>query len=113
MTHIGLLMERFDNEDAEHCRSSAQRLRYSLENDKATVRGRGPLYEAIEDLEGACRRFGHAGGHDAVAYSQNPESFLHSLSTLRRIFAQRLGMIAEMFDLTPSPEVRRLIDDAK
>jgi hypothetical protein len=110
MKNVGLLYERFDNEDAEYCRRSADRLRYSFENDKSAVRNEGPLHKAIDDMESACRRFVRIGGPNAINHMSDRDLFVHNLNTLRRIFGQRLGLIVEMFALTPSPEVQRLID---
>jgi hypothetical protein len=113
MKNVGLLNERFHNEDAEYCRRSADRLRYSLENDKSAVRNEGPLHQAIDDMESACRRFVRIGGANGINHVNDSAQFVHNLNTLRRIFGQRLGLIADMFAITPSPEVQSLIDNAR
>jgi hypothetical protein len=108
-----LLRDRFDLEDEEHCRRSADALRGVLEGEMLTVQGRGMLLSALQDMRRACTTFVTAAGPKAKWFKKDDELFRHHLVILRTVFAQRVGLIAEQFELRPSDEVRQIIDFAR
>lgn len=105
-----LLRERFSREDEEYCRRSADALRGVLEAEMLTVQGRGMLLSALQDMRRACTIFVTEAGPKAKWFEQDDQLFSHHLVILRTVFAQRVRLIAEEFELNPSAEVMQIIN---
>jgi hypothetical protein len=105
-----LLTGRFGREDEEYCRRSAHTLRGVLEGQMLTVQGGGMLLTALRDMRRACTTFVTAAGPKAKVFEKDNELFRQHLMILRTVFAQRVGLIAEEFELETSDEIRQIID---
>ncbi len=105
-----LLRDRIMDEDYEECRKSAHDLRKVFENEMLTVSGGGFLLRALMDLQAACTNFVSAAGRKSEAFRRDDDLFRYHLVVLREIFAQRVGLIVEEFDLLVTPEIQEVID---
>lgn len=105
-----LLRDRIMDEDYEECRKSAHDLRKVFENEMLTVSGGGFLLRALMDLQVACTNFVSAAGQKSEAFRRDDDLFRYHLVVLREIFAQRVALIVEKFDLLITPEIQEMID---
>lgn len=105
-----LLRTRAHDEDFESCRESAQELRKVLEAELLAVRGKGFFFEALSDMQKACRIFVSAAGTNSQDFRRDPRLFVTHLNILRDVFSQRVRLIVERFDLTVSDELQALLD---
>lgn len=104
-----LLRDRIGQEDYEECRKSAHQLRKVFENEMLAEQGNGFLLLAITDMQNACTTFVSAAGRNSENFRQDDELFRYHLVVLREIFAQRLGLIVDKFDLPVTPEVQQIV----
>jgi hypothetical protein len=105
-----LLRDRVMDEDYEECRESAHDLRKVFENEMLAITDGGFLLRAITDMQTACTNFVSAAGRHSEAFRRDDELFRYHLVVLREVFAQRVKLIVERFDLRPTPEVQAIID---
>lgn len=92
------------------CRKSAHDLRKVFESEMLAVRGRGFLLRALMGLQAACTSFVSAAGRKSEAFRRDDELFRYHLVVLREVFAQRVGLIVERFNLIVTPEIQEIID---
>jgi hypothetical protein len=107
-----LLRDRMMDEDYEECRKSAHELSKVFEGEMLTVEGKGFLFRALMDMQTACTNFVSAAGHKSQAFRGDDELFRYHLVVLREVFAQRVGLIVERFDLPATPEIQQIIERA-
>jgi hypothetical protein len=107
-----LLRDRAIYEDHEECRESAHDLRKVFENEMLAVTDGGFLLRAITDMQTACTNFVSAAGRHSEAFRRDDELFRYHLVVLREVFAQRVRLIVETFDLQVTPEIQQVIDFA-
>ncbi|WP_137123472.1 hypothetical protein [Segeticoccus rhizosphaerae] len=107
-----LLRDRLLAEDYEECRESAHDLRKVFENEMLAVTDRGFLLAAITDMQTACTNFVSAAGRDSANFRRDDELFRYHLIVLREVFAKRLRLIVEKFDLQVTPEIQAVINFA-
>lgn len=107
-----LLRDRVMDEDYEECRESAHDLRKVFENEMLAVTDGGFLLRAITDMQTACTNFVSAAGRHSEAFRRDDELFQYHLTVLREIFARRVRLIVENFDLHVTPEIQQVMDYA-
>ncbi|MGR0220873.1 hypothetical protein [Agromyces sp. ZXT2-6] len=107
-----LLRDRLNQEDYEECRRSAHELRKIFENEMLAENGAGFLLHAMTDLQNACTTFVSAAGRNSENFKRDDELFRYHLVVLREVFAQRMSLIVERFDLPISTEVQQIISFA-
>jgi hypothetical protein len=105
-----LLRDRLMDEDYEECRESAHDLRKVFENEMLAITDGGFLLRAVTDMQTACTNFVSAAGRHSEAFRRDDELFRYHLVVLREVFAQRVKLIVEEFDLRVTPEVQAIID---
>ena len=104
-----LLLGRFNAEDQEYCRRSADDLRGVLGGEMLAVRDGGMLLAALRDMRRACNIFVSAAGPEAKEFKTDDDLFSYHLVILRTVFAQRVGHIVEEFELDATDEVKQII----
>lgn len=105
-----LLRDRLMDKDYEECRESAHDLRKIFENETLAITDGGFLLRAVTDMQSACTNFVSAAGRHSEAFRRDDELFRYHLVVLREVFAQRVKLIVEKFDLGVTPEVQAIID---
>jgi len=108
-----LLRDRVTDEDYEECRESAHELRKVFENEMLAVTSGRFLLCALTDMQTACTNFVSAAGRNSVAFKKDDELFRYHLVVLREVFAQRVRMIVDRFDLQVTPEIQQVMDFAR
>lgn len=104
-----ILRERHSDEDFEHCRESAQRLRTALEGQMMALPESGFLEQILRDLQRACTNFVSAAGSHSKHFVADPALFRFHLDNLREGFALRLQRVVDVFGLRPEPEIQRIM----
>ena len=72
----------------------------------------GFLLDALRDLRRACTHFVSAAGPRSQAFKEDDALFRYHLEILREAFAHLVIRIVSEFDLSPTPEVRQIMDFA-
>jgi galactokinase len=104
-----LLRDRYQ-EDFEECRKSAHTLRRVLENVMLTVKGRGMLLEALTDMQRACTAFVSAAGRKSENFKQDGELFTAAHRSMRLVFAHRVRLIVDVFELSANREIQAIME---